>query len=159
MLMLAGGAVLALILIIVTVFGVRSYISAHSPEGVTSSYYADLQGQSYQDAYQYLDARAQHIFDEAAASTGLLNGQELFMNSYACLDRQLGEVLSFSATPMSASDTLARVQVMVNRAEVGTYTEEVRLIRENGAWKLDDVTFLMRGANSCFSRPQAPGNQ
>jgi hypothetical protein len=158
LLLLAGGAVLALIFIIVAVFGVRSYISAHSPEGVTSSYYADLQGQSYQDAYEYLDSRAQRIFDDAAARAGLIDGQELFMNSYACLDRQLGEVLSFSASVVSATDTLARVQVLVNRAEIGAYTEEVRLIRENGAWKLDDVTFLLRGANTCFTRPQTPGS-
>lgn len=141
-LLLIGGGILAAVIIIVGILGIVGYASSHSASGVAKSYYSAIQNQQYGDAYQFLTGTLQAGFDRQARQLQFSNGQELFTRLFSCWDSEYGNVTTFTTKELSNDDTNALVRVDVNRSAVGPYSDQVKLQKIDGSWKVADFGLL-----------------
>jgi hypothetical protein len=141
-LLLIVGGILAAVIILGGIVGIVSYANSHSPAGVTKSYYSDIQDQKYGDAYQFLTGTLQAGFDQQARQLQLSNGQELFTRLFSCWDTEYGNVTAFSTRELSNDDTNALVRVDVTRSQAGQYSDQVKLQKISGDWKVADFGLL-----------------
>jgi hypothetical protein len=140
--MLIVGGILAAVIIIVGIVGIIGYANAHSASGVANTYYTNIQDQKYGDAYQMLTGTLQGGLDQQARQLNLSNGQELFTRLFACWDTEYGNVTAFTVKELSNDDTNAIERVDVTRSQVGNYTDQVKLQKIGGDWKVADFQLL-----------------
>ncbi len=102
----------------------------NDPTTVVQQYYSSLHQQDYARAYTLLSTSAQKTVS-----------QSQFADRYGSYDRIEGIVDSFTVTKSSLGDSSATFSVAVQRRgdNVHAQLETVRLIKENGGWRIDSV--------------------